>query len=332
VTGALTVEVSAGGAALYARDLMELHRLWSLTTFHMQRLRDDPDCAREAYERLNDGADPGLHLHWPDAPEFPAPAVNTARPRVAVLREQGVNGHVELAGAFDRAGFEAVDVHMSDLLCGAASLADFRGIAAGGGFSYGDVLGAGGGWAKSILYNKVLLEEFEAFFRRTDTFGVGICNGCQMFSYLRDLIPGASRWPSFVRNRSEQFEARLVMVEILPSASILFHGMHGARLPIATAHGEGRAAFIADAVPAEALPVMRFVDNGGRATERYPSNPNGSTGGLTGFTTPDGRFTIFMPHPERTFLSKQFSWLPQEWQREESPWMALFHNARKWVD
>jgi phosphoribosylformylglycinamidine synthase len=326
-----TIHLRAGGKTILDRDIMELHRLWSRTTFHMQALRDDPHCAREEYDRLNDAADPGLHLHWPEAPDFPAPSVNTARPRVAILREQGVNGQVELAGAFHRAGFEAVDVHMSDILCGNVSLAGFRGIAAGGGFSYGDVLGAGGGWAKSILYNDVLLEEFTNFFRRTDTFGVGICNGCQMFSYLRDLIPGAAHWPRFLRNRSEQFEARLVMVEIVPSPSILFAGVHGARLPIATAHGEGRAHFDDDAARRHALPVMRFVDNHGRATERYPANPNGSPGGHTGFTTSDGRFTIVMPHPERTFLSKQFSWLPPVWNREEGPWMGIFHNARRWV-
>jgi phosphoribosylformylglycinamidine synthase len=331
VTTAMTLELHAGSQCIYTRDVLALHRLWSRTTSCMQALRDNPDCAREEYERLDDAADPGLHLHWPAAPAPAAPAVTTARPRVAILREQGVNGQVELAGAFDRAGFEAVDVHMSDLLCGNLSLADFRGLAAGGGFSYGDVLGAGGGWAKSIVYNAVLLEEFTRFFRRTDTFGVGICNGCQMFSHLRDLIPGAAHWPRFVRNRSEQFEARLVMVEVLESPSILFRDMHGARAPIATAHGEGRASFENDAARRQALPVMRFVDNRGRATERYPANPNGSPGGDTGFTTADGRFTIVMPHPERTFLSKQFSFLPRDWNREESPWMALFHNARRWV-
>jgi phosphoribosylformylglycinamidine synthase len=331
VNDANSLEILTGGQLLYSADIMALHRLWSRTTFHMQSLRDDPDCAREEYARLDDAGDPGLHLYWPHAPAFPAPAVLTARPRVAVLREQGVNGHVELAGAFDRAGFEAVDVHMSDLLCGNASLRDFTGLAAGGGFSYGDVLGAGGGWAKSILYNDVLLEEFTAFFRRGDTFGIGICNGCQMFSHLRDLIPGAAHWPAFLRNRSEQFEARLSMVEILPSPSILFRDMDGARIPVASAHGEGRAHFADAASRDQALPVMRFVDNRGRPTETYPANPNGSPGGVTGFTTGDGRFTIVMPHPERTFLTRQFSWLPREWAREESPWMMLFHNARRWV-
>ncbi|OGT84962.1 MAG: phosphoribosylformylglycinamidine synthase [Gammaproteobacteria bacterium RIFCSPLOWO2_02_FULL_61_13] len=326
-----TLDLRIAGQSIYSADIMELHRLWSRTSYHMQALRDHPDCAREDYDRLLDHDDPGLHLHWPDAPLFNAPAVNLARPRVAVLREQGVNGQVEMAGSFTRAGFEAVDVHMSDLLCGDASLADFQGLAAGGGFSYGDVLGAGGGWAKTILYNPVLLEEFTKFFQRTNTFGVGICNGCQMLAHLRDLIPGAAHWPQFLRNRSEQFEARLAMVEILPSPSILFRDMQGARLPIASAHGEGRAHHKDDNASGLVLPVMRFVDNRGMPTERYPANPNGSPGGCTGFTTHDGRFTIVMPHPERTFLSKQFSWLPPEWKREESPWMMLFHNARRWV-
>ena len=327
----MTLELRLGTKSIYTRDIMQLHRVWSKTSCHMQSLRDNPDCAREDYDRLLDKDDPGLHLHWPNAPIFAAPAVNTAKPRVAVLREQGVNGQVEMAGAFDRAGFEAVDVHMSDLLCGNLSLKDFQGLAAGGGFSYGDVLGAGGGWAKTILYHEVLLEEFTKFFQRTDTFGIGICNGCQMLSHLRDLIPGAGHWPRFLRNRSEQFEARLAMVEILSSPSILFRDMHGARLPIASSHGEGRAHYQDESARQQALPVMRFVDNRGQPTELYPANPNGSPGGNTGFTTDDGRFTIVMPHPERTFLSKQFSWLPRQWNREDSPWMALFHNARKWV-
>ena len=251
-----------------------------------------------------------------------------ARARMEILREQGVNGRVELAAAFDGAGFEALDVHMSDILAGRVGLAGFKGVAAGGGFSYGDVLGGGQGWAKSILFHARARAEFEAFFARPDGFAVGICNGCQMMAALKELIPGAAHWSAFVRNRSEQFEARFVMVEILDSPSILFDGMVGSRLPVATAHGEGRAQFERAEDVDEAIVAMRFVDNRGEATEKYPANPNGSPQGITGLTTADGRFTIVMPHPERVFRSVQMSWGP-DGAPEDSPWMRMFRNARR---
>jgi phosphoribosylformylglycinamidine synthase len=299
----------------------------------MQRLRDNPACAQEEFDRILDAGDPGLSL----APAFDphedvaAPYVGRGvRPRVAILREQGVNGQVEMAAAFDRAGFDAVDVHMSDLLAGRGGLAGFKGVAACGGFSYGDVLGAGEGWAKSILFNPRARGEFEAFFGRADTFALGVCNGCQMMAALRELVPGAADWPDFKRNRSEQFEARFVMVEVIESPSILFAGMAGSRMPIATAHGEGRAAFARAESQARALVSLRFVDDRGAPTDTYPLNPNGSPGGITGLTTPDGRFTILMPHPERVFRAVQCSWHPRA-RGDESPWLRLFRNARVWV-
>ncbi|HBG50785.1 MAG TPA: phosphoribosylformylglycinamidine synthase, partial [Gammaproteobacteria bacterium] len=252
------------------------------------------------------------------------------RPRVAILREQGVNGHVEMAAAFDRAGFAAVDVHMSDLLTGAASLADFQGLVACGGFSFGDVLGAGGGWAKRILFNAQLREMFQAFFERPDSFSLGVCNGCQMLSQLKTLIPGAGHWPRFLRNRSEQFEARLSLVEVLDSPSLFLNGLSGARLPIAVAHGEGRVAFDHPADAAQARVALRYIDAQGDPAERYPANPNGSPGGITGLTTEDGRATILMPHPERVIRSIHLSWHPDDWP-EDSPWLRMFQNARAWV-
>jgi phosphoribosylformylglycinamidine synthase len=249
---------------------------------------------------------------------------------VAILREQGVNGHVEMAAAFDRAGFAAYDVHMTDLAEGRRSLAEFKGFVAGGGFSYGDVLGAGEGWAKSILFNPRVRDDFAAFFARPDSFALGVCNGCQMMSNLRELVPGAAHWPHFVRNASEQFEARLVLVEVPRSASLFFTGMHGSRIPVALAHGEGLAEFADDRQLAAARPhvALRFVDNYGRATEKYPFNPNGSPEGITGLTTADGRFTILMPHPERVWRSAQMSWHPDGW-GETSPWYRMFGNARR---
>ncbi|MCX7962722.1 MAG: phosphoribosylformylglycinamidine synthase subunit PurQ, partial [Burkholderiales bacterium] len=295
--------------------------------------RDDPQCAREAYDRILDAGDPGLSfaLSFDPAEDVAVPFVaRGARPRVAVLREQGVNSQVEMAAAFDRAGFDAVDVHMTDVIAGRVSLSGFKGLAACGGFSYGDVLGAGQGWAKSILYNARARAEFEAFFARADTFALGSCNGCQMMAALKEIIPGAEHWPRFVRNRSEQFEARFVMVEIPENPSIFLRGMAGSRMPIATAHGEGRAAFATEEDRRRALPAMRFVDNRGRPTEAYPYNPNGSPEGICGLTTPDGRFTIVMPHPERVFRTVQMSWAPEE-AGEDSPWMRMFRNARVWV-
>jgi phosphoribosylformylglycinamidine synthase len=252
------------------------------------------------------------------------------RPKVAVLREQGVNSHVEMAYAFSEAGFEAFDVHMTDLQTGRAKLADFKGVVACGGFSYGDTLGAGIGWARSITFNPVLADQFKAFFARLDTFGLGVCNGCQMFAELADIIPGAQDWPRFTTNQSERFEARLSMVEVLESPSLFFKGMAGSRLPIAVAHGEGYANFRHRGNAARAIAAMRFTDNHGSATEAYPFNPNGSPGGLTAVTTLDGRFTAMMPHPERVFRNIQMSWTDQD-RDAFSPWMQLWENARKWV-
>jgi phosphoribosylformylglycinamidine synthase len=330
------VVVRQGPGVLLECPRVELHRAWSETTYRMQALRDDPDCAREELERLDDAGDPGLTLSLTfDPAEDPAAHfAGGARPRVAILREQGVNGQVEMAAAFDRAGFEAIDVHMTDLLEGRTALGGFRGVVACGGFSYGDVLGAGGGWAKSILFNPRAREAFATFFARPDTFALGVCNGCQMLSHLHDLIPGAERWPRFLRNRSEQFEARLVMVEVLESPSIFFAGMAGSRLPVVVAHGEGRVDYRtpgdeAALTTGRAL-ALRYLDHYGQPTERYPQNPNGSPGGATGFTSPDGRVTILMPHPERLFRSVQWSWRPDGW-GEDAPWMRFFRNARRWI-
>ena len=323
---------------IYQADLGELERLWSETSYRLQALRDNPECAREEFDSLLDRGDPGLNLALLYTPkENPAaPFIGAgARPLLAVLREQGVNGQVEMAAAFDRAGFQCLDVHMSDILRGKINLNKFKGLAACGGFSYGDVLGAGGGWAKSILFNRQARDEFAAFFARTDTFTLGVCNGCQMLAQLGKIIPGAENWLVFLRNRSEQFEARLVMIEIEDSRSILFTDMAGSRMPIAVAHGEGRAAFAdpdgGEKALEQRLVAMRFVDNRGLATEIYPANPNGSPLSIAGLTSMDGRVTILMPHPERVFLAKQFSWLPDDYPHEEGPWLRLFQNARRWV-
>ncbi len=316
---------------VFAAPRVELERAWSEVTFRMQQLRDEPDCAREEFDRILDQGDPGLSaaLTFDPTDDVAAPFI-AVRPKVAILREQGVNGQVEMAAAFYRAGFDAHDVHMSDIVAGRVSLAGFRGFAAAGGFSYGDVLGAGAGWAKAILFNARARDEFGAFFTRSDTFALGTCNGCQMMSQLRELIPGAEHWPQFAKNRSEQFEARFVMVEIVPSPSIFFSGMAGSRMAIATAHGEGRAFFGSTETESKAIAALRFVDNRGVPTDVYPLNPNGSPGGITGLTTGDGRFTILMPHPERVFRTVQQSWHPEGW-GEDSPWMRMFRNARKWV-
>ncbi len=329
------LRVIVNGKPVFAEKRVDLHRAWSEVTHHIQRLRDNPVCADQEYDRILDQGDPGLaaSLTFDPREDLAAPFVaKGARPRVAVLREQGVNGQTEMAAAFDRAGFSAVDVHMSDIIAGRVTLADFKGFAACGGFSYGDVLGAGEGWAKSILFNARARGEFEAFFRRGDSFALGACNGCQMMSNLKTIIPGAQNWPHFERNLSEQYEARVALVEIRASPSILFAGMEGSRIPIATAHGEGRAVF-RDAAAMDAcrhLVAARFVDNRGKATETYPYNPNGSPEGITAVTTPDGRFTILMPHPERVFRTVTLSWHPDDW-GEDSPWMRIFRNARAWV-
>ncbi len=327
------IRIRRAGQAVFDEARTDLLAAWSEVSHRMQALRDNPDCARQEFEGLKDAADPGLSaaLGFDLDEDIAAPYVaRGVRPKVAILREQGVNGEVEMAAAFHKAGFGAVDVHMSDILAGRVRLADFQGLAACGGFSYGDVLGAGGGWAASILHNPRARDEFEGFFKRADTFALGVCNGCQMMSRLKAIIPGAEHWPAFERNLSEQFEARFVMVEVPESPSILLAGMAGSRMPVVVAHGEGRAVFARAEDPARALVAMRYVDNRGRPAEAYPLNPNGSPGGITGLTTPDGRFTIMMPHPERVVRAVQHSWRPDGW-REDGPWMRLFRNARVWV-
>jgi phosphoribosylformylglycinamidine synthase len=316
--------------SLLEANLSDLLEKWSANSFHMQRARDNPTCAIQEREVILDENDPGLHLEttFDKTPRTTLPL--TSRPKVAILREQGVNGHVEMAAAFDRAGFEAVDVHMSDLIDRARPLDEFNGLVACGGFSYGDVLGAGGGWAKSILFNERVRESFRDFFSRPTTFTLGVCNGCQMLSHLHELIPGANAWPRFERNLSEQFEARLVMVEVIESSSILLRDMAGTRAPIVVAHGEGRVA--TDVADQQFTTCLRFVDNKGATTERYPYNPNGSIAGVTGLSSDDGRVTIMMPHPERVFLRSQYSWLDPSWTSDEGPWMKMFHNARTWLN
>jgi len=319
------------------KSRVELHRAWSETSWRMQSLRDNPERAQQEYDQLLDENNPGMQPHLSFDPEdnIMAPYIGKGeKPRMAILREQGVNGQREMAAAFDKAGFTAVDVHMSDVISGRISLSDFRGLVACGGFSYGDVLGAGQGWAKSVLFNSRARDEFAEFFSRNDSFGLGICNGCQMMSSLHELIPGSDAWPQFVRNDSEQFEARVAMVEVQESPSILLAGMEGSRLPIAVAHGEGRAEFVRhdiDVAEAAGLVSLRYVDNYGDVADRYPSNPNGSPHGVTGMTTTDGRFTIMMPHPERVFRTMQYSWHPDEW-GEDGPWLRMFRNARVWVN
>ena len=319
---------------IYSASRAELQTIWSEVSYRMQALRDNPDCARQQFERIADDNDPGLNvaLTFDVNEDVTASFLSASRPKVAILREQGVNGHVEMAAAFDRAGFTSVDVHMTDIIHGRVSLRDFTGLVACGGFSYGDVLGAGGGWAKSILFNPRARNEFAAFFQRPDTFGLGVCNGCQMMSGLKEIIPGAEHWPRFMRNTSEQFEARVAMVEVQKSPSIFFTGMEGSRMPVAVAHGEGRAEFSIDpqtAFDAQAV-ALCYVDNYGALTTDFPANPNGSPLGITGLTTNDGRFTIMMPHPERCFRTLQNSWHPDDWS-EYGAWMRMFRNARVWT-
>jgi len=322
---------------VFTAKLVDLHQVWDSVSWKICQQRDNPACADAEHAAAGDPSNPGMHVHLPAGitDNVAAPFINVAaKPKVAVLREQGVNSHVEMAYAFAEAGFDAYDVHMTDLQTGRAKLQDFKGLVACGGFSYGDTLGAGIGWARSITFNPVLSEQMQAFFARTDTFGLGVCNGCQMFAELADIIPGAEHWPRFTTNQSERFEARLSMVEVLESPSLFFAGMAGARLPIAVAHGEGFANFSQRGNAAKALPAMRFVDNHGAATEAYPFNPNGSAGGLTSVTTADGRFTAMMPHPERVFRNVQMSWtdLAASGGVEAfSPWMRMWRNARKWV-
>jgi len=336
VTTANEISIKKGGAT-FMDSRINLHRMWSETTYHMQTLRDNPVCAQEEYDRILNDADAGIkpELSFDINDNVAAPYINTGvRPNMAILREQGVNGQTEMAAAFDRAGFNSVDVHMSDVISGKVSLSEFAGLVACGGFSYGDVLGAGEGWAKSILFNALARDEFSAFFDRKDTFALGVCNGCQMMSNLHNIIPGADHWPHFVRNKSEQFEARFSMVEILESPSIFFSGMAGSKMPIAVAHGEGYTEFsdktTVNSVLANNLATVRYIDHTSMPTEAYPFNPNGSPQGLTGFTTTDGRFSIMMPHPERVFRAVQHSWHPDDWQ-EDGPWMRMFRNARHFV-
>jgi phosphoribosylformylglycinamidine synthase len=309
----------------------DLQRAWAETGYRIQALRDNPVTAREEFDRILDDKDPGLNarLTFDVNEDISRPFRSAVKPRIAILREQGVNSQYEMAAAFIRAGFAAVDVHMSDLLEGRDALSNYQGLVACGGFSFGDVLGAGGGWAKSILYHSRLRDQFEEFFHRGDSFALGVCNGCQMLSRLRDLIPGADNWPRFLRNTSEQFEARLNLVEVVESPSLFLHGMAGSRMPIATSHGEGRAHFDSDVsrYGASYTVALRYVDNYGEVADTYPANPNGSRDGICGLSNEDGRITIMMPHPERVALTKQNSWHPEEW-GEDGPWMRMFRNAR----
>ncbi|WP_176047260.1 phosphoribosylformylglycinamidine synthase [Burkholderia sp. BCC1644] len=327
------IEVYRDAKKIFDAPRTELHRAWGEVSWRIARLRDNPACADAEYDALLDAADPGISpvLSFDPADDIAAPFIATgARPRVAILREQGVNSHLETAYAFDRAGFDAHDVHMSDLLAGRANLADFAGAVACGGFSYGDVLGAGEGWAKTIRFNANLADMFSAFFARPDTFALGICNGCQMLSSIASMIPGAEAWPKFTRNKSEQFEARFSFVEVEKSPSIFFAGMEGSRIPVAVAHGEGYADFSQQGDIDRVAVAMRFVDHRGEATERYPFNPNGSPAGITSVTTADGRFSVLMPHMERVHRTVAMSWHPESW-GEASPWMRVFRNARRWI-
>jgi phosphoribosylformylglycinamidine synthase len=326
------VEVWRDAKSVFARPLVELQQAWDDTSWRIARLRDNPVCADSEHALAGQPDDPGLHvaLSFDPKQDVAAPYLNLARPRVAILREQGVNSHVEMSYAMSLGGFDTYDVHMSDLHAGRVTLEQFKGFVACGGFSYGDTLGAGEGWARSVMFNPLLAEQFQAFFGKADTFALGVCNGCQMLAALSPLIPGAQDWPKFTRNRSEQFEARLSQVEVLASPSIFFQGMEGSRLPIAVAHGEGYADFSQRGDAAKVAAVMRFVDHHGQPTEAYPLNPNGSPGGLTAVTTADGRFTAIMPHAERVFRNVQMSWSGGD-SSARSPWARMFGTARKWV-
>jgi phosphoribosylformylglycinamidine synthase len=332
------VLISFNGETVFSGERRLLQRQWAETSYQVQRLRDNVTCAEQEFDALLEEDNPGLSakLGFDVNDNISAPYIKKGvRPQVAVLREQGVNGQVEMAAAFDRAGFNAIDVHMSDILAGRVDLNEYKGLVACGGFSYGDVLGAGEGWAKSALFNARARDAFQQFFERTDSFTLGVCNGCQMMSNLHELIPGSELWPHFVRNRSEQFEARVAMVQVQESNSIFLQGMAGSRMPIAIAHGEGHAEFAdQDALLQADLSgcvALRFVDNHGKVTETYPANPNGSPRGITGLTSRDGRVTIMMPHPERVFRGVQNSWKPDDW-NEDGAWMRMFRNARVWVN
>ena len=332
-----TIEIRRDNKTLFAQTRANLQRSWSETSYHLASLRDNADCVAEEFERVS-YVDEGLSakLSFDPSEDISAPYINSGvKPSVAIVREQGVNSQLEMAAAFDRAGFIAVDVHMSDLLAGRRSLTDFSGMVACGGFSYGDVLGAGEGWAKTVLFNEQIRDQFQTFFHRPETFSLGVCNGCQMLSNLKPLIPGAELWPRFVRNLSEQFEARFSLVRIDESPSVFLRGMAGTHMPIAVSHGEGRAEF----ANAEALAelqqtdqiAMRFLENDLSVASRYPANPNGSPEGITGVTSADGRATLMMPHPERVYRTVQNSWHPEDW-GEDSGWMRIFRNARTFID
>jgi phosphoribosylformylglycinamidine synthase len=331
-----TIEVFRDGNRIWSRPRAELGALWSDVSYRIALRRDNPACAKAELELWADATDPGLspQVQFDPQQDVAAPFIGKgARPRVAILREQGCNSQVEMAWAFDKAGFEAVDVHMTDLQTGAADLSSFKGLVAVGGFSYGDTLGAGEGWARSILFNTQLSDQFAQYFGRTDTFGLGVCNGCQMMAALATMIPGAENWPRFTRNQSEKYEARFSLVEVLESPSLFFKGMAGATIPVAVAHGEGFANFSRQGNPQSALAALRFVDHKGQPTEAYPFNPNGSPNGLTSVTTADGRFTVLMPHPERVTRNVMMSWSPSSWGPNDTkgaytPWMRFFQNAR----
>jgi len=331
------IRISANGNQVFAADRSELHRVWSENSYLMQAERDNPVTAKEAYDTLLDVEDPGLSpkITFDPQEDIAAPFINEgARPKVAILREQGVNSFQEMAAAFERAGFEPVDYHMSEILAGTHSLDDVKGMVACGGFSYGDVLGAGGGWAKSILFNEQARTQFEMFFNRADSFTLGVCNGCQMLAQLAEIIPGSEHWPKFVTNLSEQFEARLSLVEVQETPSIFLDGMQGSQLMIATSHGEGRAEFAAEgdiaSLTDSSRVALRYVDNRGAVAGSYPSNPNGSPEGIAGICSTDGRVTAFMPHPERVFRTVQHSWHPEHW-GQDGPWLRMFRNARVFI-
>jgi len=336
LNGGDEIEVFRDGKKIWGKPRAELGKIWSDVSYRISSLRDNPACAQAEFDAWSDTSDPGMTpvVAFDPQENVAAPFINKgARPRVAILREQGCNSQVEMAWAFDRSGFEAWDVHMTDLQSGVADLSGFQGLVAVGGFSYGDVLGAGEGWARSILFNTQLSDQFAQYFGRSDTFALGVCNGCQMMAALAPMIPGAQDWPRFTRNVSEKYEARFSMVEVLESPSLFFKGMAGAQIPVAVAHGEGFANFARQGDSAKALSALRYVDHRGQATEQYPLNPNGSPGGLTSVTTADGRFTVMMPHPERVTRNVMMSWSPESWGPKDTkgaytPWMRFFQNAR----
>jgi phosphoribosylformylglycinamidine synthase len=334
------IEIWRDAQQIFQSPRSELQKLWEKPSSAIVSLRDNPECALSEQSLVEDNSDPGISPKLLFNPNeiTQHPFINTNRPRIAILREQGVNSHQEMAYAFHHAGFESVDVHMSDLLSSRQNLKEFQGLVACGGFSYGDVLGAGEGWAKSILFNSKLRDGFQDFFQSQNTFALGVCNGCQMLSKLSEIIPGTEDWPHFTKNMSEQYESRFVQVEVLPSPSIFFKGMEGSQLPIVVAHGEGFTNFSSKGslsnLQNKGLVSLRYTDHYGKATDKFPLNPNGSPGGVTSVTTSDGRFTVLMPHPERVFRIPQMSWYPQEWVNFKdglSPWMKMFTNARFWL-